>query len=388
MVPAHQPKERINTIAFTNLALKFGVDMSFHHATEALNAVLHRSEIKEIKQRTYQDICHRTGEDLSRELEMSRKRILTQYHFLPDTGEPEEGYTVPEEWCRESPNKSKTKEIRVAIRKINKNRPKSDEQILNPLTYMEKPETACYISIDDVGVKHQKEHRGSASEKHGVYVQNTVAKVESAGNSYILTGIGMKQVCMNALSCLLVQKCLNFTTLIFFTDGAKDIRANLEAVFGFRPYRIILDWYHLKKRCTECLSMSFQCKKENRKEILKKLLRILWVGNTAQAQTYLKDLDSGLLRSKNRVQELCQYIEKHSAEIPCYALRKELGLKISSNAGEKANDLVVAGRQKNNGMSWSIKGSGALAQIKAMMLNHEENVWLHEHRLPAFTPVA
>ncbi len=114
----------------------------------------------------------------------------------------------------------------------------------------------------------------------------------------------------------------------------------------------------------------------------------MWVGNTAQAQTYLKDLDSGLLRSKNRVQELCQHIEKHSAEIPCYALRKELGLKISSSAGEKANDLVVAGRQKKNGMSWSIKGSGALAQIKALILNHEENVWLHEHRLPAFTPVA
>ncbi len=362
--------------------------MSFHHATEALNAVLRRAETEEIKQRTYQDFCHRAGEEISDNLEASRERILMQHHFIPETGAPEEGYIIPEELRQESPIKRESKEIRDAIQKINQSRLESDEQIRNPPTYMEEPETACYISIDDVGVKHQKEHRGSESEKHGVYVQNTVAKVESTGKSYILTGIGMKQVCMNILSYLLAQQCLNFTTLVFFTDGAKDIRANLEAIFGFRQYRIILDWYHLKKRCTECLSMSFVCKRETRKEILRKLLRILWVGNTGQAQTYLKSLDSGLLRSKNRVEELCQYIEKHSAEIPCYALRKELNLKISSNAGEKANDLVVAERQKNNGMSWSIKGSGALAQIKAMMLNHDEDIWLHEHQLSAFSSAA
>ncbi len=321
MVPVHQPKERINTLAFTKLALKFGVDMSFRHSTDALNAVLRRAEAQEIKQRTYQDFCHRAGEELSRNLQASRERILTQHHFSPDTGEPEEGYTIPEEWRQESPITREPKEISDAIGRINQRHPEADEQIQNSPTDIEKPETACYISIDDVGVKHQKEHRGSGLEKQGVYVQNTVAKVESAEKSCILTGIGMKQVCMNILSYLLVQQSLNFTTLIFFTDGAKDIRTNLEAIFGFRPYRIILDWFHLKKRCTECLSMSFQCKREIRKEILKKLLRILWVGNTAQAQMYLRNLNSRLLRANNRIEELCQYIEKHSAEIPCYALR-------------------------------------------------------------------
>ncbi len=46
MVPAHQPKERINTLVFTNFAMKLGIEMSFHHATSALNAVLRRAETK------------------------------------------------------------------------------------------------------------------------------------------------------------------------------------------------------------------------------------------------------------------------------------------------------------------------------------------------------
>ncbi len=94
--------------------------MSFHQSTDALNAVLRRAETKEIKQRTYQDFCHRAGEEVSRNLEKSRERILTQHHFLSDTGEPEEGYTIPEKWREESPVKRAPKEIRDAIRKINR----------------------------------------------------------------------------------------------------------------------------------------------------------------------------------------------------------------------------------------------------------------------------
>ena len=80
--------------------------------------------------------------------------------------------------------------------------------------------------------------------------------------------------------------------------------------------------------------------------------------------------------------------EKHRAHIPCYALRHLLGLRNSSNRVEKANDLVIAQRQKHNGMSWSTTGSIALAQIKALFLNHEISRWLHSRTLPLFLPAA
>ncbi len=83
------------------------------------------------------------------------------------------------------------------------------------------------------------------------------------------------------------------------------------------------------------------------------------------------------LRPNNRIDELLRYIEKHREHIPPYALRAELGLRNSSNRVEKANDLVVAQRQKHNGMSWSLSGSGALAQITALMMNDELHPWLN-----------
>ncbi|MBR1496321.1 MAG: hypothetical protein IJ617_01680, partial [Oscillospiraceae bacterium] len=80
--------------------------------------------------------------------------------------------------------------------------------------------------------------------------------------------------------------------------------------------------------------------------------------------------------------------EKHREHIPPYALRAELGLRNSSNRVEKANDLVVAQRQKHNGMSWSTSGSGALAQIAALIINDELHSWLNDGVIPAYHPLA
>ncbi|MDO9535590.1 MAG: hypothetical protein Q7J85_09755, partial [Bacillota bacterium] len=65
----------------------------------------------------------------------------------------------------------------------------------------------------------------------------------------------------------------------------------------------------------------------------------------------------------------------------CYALRKQLGLRNSSNKGEKANDLCVADRQKHNGMSWSKSGSVALASVISLHLNNEQELWCSKDTL-------
>ncbi len=70
-------------------------------------------------------------------------------------------------------------------------------------------------------------------------------------------------------------------------------------------------------------------------------------------------------------EELASYIERKSLNITCYDLRRKLGLRVSSNRVEKANDLIVGQRQKHNGMSWSSDGSGALAAVSMLMLNND-----------------
>lgn len=115
-----------------------------------------------------------------------------------------------------------------------------------------------------------------------------------------------------------------------------------------------------------------------------KLLRILWVGNVLQAVQYLATLNPVQLRPTNRVAKLCGYFTKHRDHIPCYVLRHLLGLRNSSNRVEPANELVVAQRQKRNGMSWSVCGSAVLAQLKALFINREAFYWLHDHSMQIF----
>ena len=52
-------------------------------------------------------------------------------------------------------------------------------------------------------------------------------------------------------------------------------------------------------------------------------------------------------------------------------------LRNSSNPAEKANDLIVAERQKHNGMRWSYSGSCALASVSALQRNGELHDWIH-----------
>lgn len=64
--------------------------------------------------------------------------------------------------------------------------------------------------------------------------------------------------------------------------------------------------------------------------------------------------------------------------IPCYSVRKKLGLRNSSNIGEKMNDILVSDRQKHNGMSWSKTGSVTLTSLTGLKRNKEHKKWFEE----------
>ncbi len=380
LVPEHQPKERIYTLCQRELSLMVGASQSYHKGLELLNRLLHRNPDSTIRFRTYRDFCERSGKQIENSIAPKARDILNAHHFDAESGKPT-GPLASE--ITESAELYKDHgAIHRAIDKINAARPSTDEQVKAFPWQIEDSKQTCYLSFDEIGVKHQKERRTGIGEKNGVYVWNTVADIETNQDSHVVTGVGMKKAFLFALAHLLQDKLLAGKTLVFFTDGARNILANITEMFSFHPYTVILDWYHLKKHCQEYLSMSVKGK-EKRNEILQKLLRILWAGNVNEAIAYLQSLNKSVLRPQNRMDELLRYIEKHREHIPPYALRSELGLKISSNRVEKANDLVVAQRQKHNGMSWSSSGSGALAQITAIMMNDELHSWLYETASPA-----
>ena len=92
--------------------------------------------------------------------------------------------------------------------------------------------------------------------------------------------------------------------------------------------------------------------REKRNEVLDSLLNYLWHGLIEPAIDYLKTIEDVYIKNRDALLKLRGYFERNRPFIPCYSVRKRLGLRNSSNVGEKSNDLLVSDRQKHNGMSW------------------------------------
>lgn len=118
-----------------------------------------------------------------------------------------------------------------------------------------------------------------------------------------------------------------------------------------------------------------------RNELLEQLLPLLWHGLTDRAIALLEEMDTAQIRNQSIMEKLVEYLHRNKPYIPCYALRKQLGLRNSSNIGEKMNDLIVSDRQKHNGMSWSKRGSVALASVTALKRNREAKNWFENQKI-------
>ena len=257
------------------------------------------------------------------------------------------------------------------------------DMLKNPVSY-EDAEDAVNISIDDVGAKKQKETReqnthSPPSKKKRAYVHNTVIHVEQGGLFYILNGYGVICVLRLLLAFLLHNQLLDHT-FIFFVDGHSFYTSVVQFFSWYTKISVILDWYHLRKKCRELLSMALKGSKI-RNAVLEKLMPLLWYGLVDQAIDYLSTLPETQIKNQDELIHVMNYLGKNRPMIPVYAVRRELGLRNSSNRGEKANDLLVAERQKHNGMSWSKSGSVALASVTALKKNREYKKWFQEGEL-------
>lgn len=381
------PKERVLSLSFLEAASCVCTKASYRDAADILNRFLGRTDINTIKLRTLSDSMGRIGSEISKRLSDVTAHILSVYGFDDESGLPLEDAVLSSNITTAAipqsvePDKA---EIDAVIAAVNDCREEKIPFSASEIKTESVPGECVYVSIDDIGVKHQKDSRKEGSVRDYKYVENTVAHIQYGGETYILTGIGMRNVFKSILAFLLVNNLLS-RELVFLTDGAQDIRSHIQSVFQFHPYIVILDWFHLKKRCQEWLSMAIRGK-DRRNAILEKTLRYLWVGDTAGASGYLSSLDPADIRNRKWIDDLLGYFQKKGDAITCYALRAKLGLRNSSNPVEKANDLIVAQRQKHNGIAWSPHGSGALAALQMIYLNHQSDLWFHQKELRLFSP--
>ena len=213
-------------------------------------------------------------------------------------------------------------------------------------------------------------------------VYNTVVHIQNnESKAYTLNTPTLSQMMPIVLAFLLSNSMLcQPGSLVFFTDGARDIRKAIQESFHFIPFKIILDWFHLEKKCKDLLSMAISGK-EAKKQILTALLARLWLGKVDQAMRLLQEMSKDMIKNQKELDNLVNYLDRNSSCIPCYALRQKLGLRTSSNPVEKANDLLVSERQKHNGMSWSADGSTSLATLTDVRRNGEDRNWLQKRHI-------
>ena len=244
----------------------------------------------------------------------------------------------------------------------------------------EKADRVTAVSIDDVGVKKQKACRkaGAGGNRGPKKAWTTVAHVQRAGAAYTLTAASVPAV-LRLVSALLVASGLDESDLLFFTDGQRSLK---DAIFEFWKergrLRLVLDWYHRQHKCRELGSFGLKGSIAAKKVHIEELRRLLWYGLVDRAVAYIDALPGEAVRKPAVLEQIKGYLERNRPHIPCYAVRSALGLRCSSNPVEKQNDIVVAHRQKNNGMGWSEDGSQALAILAAVRRNGEVDNWLRD----------
>jgi len=336
--------------------------------------------------RTLDDWSEQEGRTIIDTIQLLSREILKENEFDEDTGLPVDISTLEDELKNPDIASISPEKVLKAIVKHNENRP-DDEKISEEWAntrYFSASE-GVNISIDDVGVTEQKStgrQKGSPPKDKKKRVENTVVHIQQGFGTYVFTGLGMLSVVKTTLAFSLANNLLENHMVTFFVDGAPNIRNSIQSIFGFRPYEVVLDWHHLDRKCAQRLSQIMKGIKL-RNEAYKSLVKFLWYGELDKAIEFLRNIPEDKIKhgGLEHIEKLIDYFERNRNNIPCYSLRKELGLRNSSNRVEKSNDLIVAERQKNRGMSWSRAGSTALANITAMRLNGESSAWNYTKQL-------
>ena len=408
-------RERLWDPVFKQTVNAMAADISYAKTARYTNTLLGR-EAEKIVARTLEDNVRSDGKHIEELYKENRKSILTEYGFDPATGLLMDSSKLPENVVRPNPAHSDDElaefadEIGRLVETYNNKHDveikMSSSEIIATIEHI--PDDAVIVCIDEVGVKHQKEYR---KDENRIKAQKTMTpeeiKLENAENvetavAYIRCTEGIYRIAektitlalLTTLAFLLSNNLMADKKLLFFTDGARNLKCAIESIFSFRPFTINLDWIHVKRYCYQLLTMALIGGKDNHERnenIRNEFFNYIWVGDIQGGKDYLDTIDPSFVKNPSMIQSVKNYLDRKSNDegqkyFYCYAMRKEMGLINSSNQGEKSNDMLVAQRQKHNGMSWVVEGSAALGHIRQIEVNGEAECFYKTGTMP-FKPI-
>jgi len=379
LFPLLKAKEWYRTFGFKDIAMILGDVVNSYRSTTALINRVRYQQLEGTPYRTLQANTQKEGAELIDFLGKKTTHVLKRHRFSEDgtyKGDPQVFSSL-------KPAVLPEQIIKAAAERLG-NQYSVEELLSNPVSF-EDPSKSVNVAIDDVSVKRQSEARRKDPKpveqiNKRKYVHNTVIRIDKDQKRYSLVGAGIKEAIRYLIAFLLSNSLLGHR-FQFFTDGHTVLNDTIGSCFNWYPnWGIILDWFHLVKKCKELLSLAMRGRLV-RNEILREVMPLLWHGLTNRAITLLREIEPEKVKDNEKLSKLIAYLERKKEMIPCYAIRKSLGLRNSSAIGEKMNDLIVSSRQKHNGMSWSKIGSLALAALTMAKLNGESQVWIEKRKL-------
>jgi hypothetical protein len=383
VLPETGSREAYPTPCFREVVLFFPCEETFRKSEDKLNRLWWREEKTDRLQfRTLANMVEREGKLIQEHVDKKAEAILQSNGFTPEGLLMEqkqaceriapEAFLAQETVCQmiEALNTENAPERHIDASEVQE-------------TFEDPHQVKATIALDDVCCKKQKaagRKKGSPPKDKKERITNTLAYIQSGtGETYTLNTATSTHMMILLLAFLVHNGLMRRAgPVVFFTDGARDLRGAIEHLFGVVPFKIILDWYHLEKKCKDLLSMAINGK-QVKEQLLSELLAWLWLGKVERAVQVLREVNEETIKNRKELDNLINYCERNRSCIPCYALRKKLGLGLSSNQVEKANDVVVSNRQKHNGMSWSADGSTSLATLTTVRRNAEDSNWLLKH---------
>lgn len=225
------------------------------------------------------------------------------------------------------------------------------------------------IFEDGIGVRKQKVERDKVPKnKREWYYTNVIVMQKKQGDYQQIVAAEDLDLTQIFKANLIKEygETKQSLPVVIFSDGATNIRRRMKKVLGKKVVRI-LDWYHLKKKVWQLMSM-IATNKQIKEEKAKEIMTLLWKGQTKTVIGILKKMK---VKNHKKRKELIVYLKKHKKEIINYEKRVDSGKKIGSGRVEKAVDLIVGIRQKKKSHSWSKKGSNALALATNFFLNND-----------------
>ena len=285
------------------------------------------------------------------------------------------------------------------------------ETALRLWTIEKGSEWTVYISIDAVYVDKQSGNHIKGGKPEMKDKTNKIShwniSVEFDGLRYSITAKTLHGAFQQLFAFLISNDLMN-RYFVFFADGEQTIIDTVKECFADFDKMRILDWFHITEKLKQRLSSAIVhemvedprsvAKAENTgkksdikrcaKSVLyeRKLKSILWVGNVAEATSYLRNIDPKDIKNQTAIEKLIDYLNRKKEWITCYAIRRRLGLRNSSNGSEGDNQTIVAKRQKDNLMSWSEMGSYAASNVNIVYINEEDETWYREGKVTFSVP--